>query len=176
MTASANYLLSYMSHWLGILPLASSSLNLTYLSNSAVAVIVSRTSNYTSAWAINVTFSPLSSILPSSLGCLSFFKWISTASSITKFINSSNPYTLATYPKKRMKRDTLIFPSIRKSTCSYSQIWTGAWVCKSLNIRLMGGTITFLGFPDMLAELMMDKFKSGNSKMKIFQICHSPYK
>lgn len=84
---------------------------------------------YISVLEINVMLSPFNNILPSSCLDSGFFVEISTASSITKFINSSNPR---------------ILPCILRCVCSYNQMDTRACCCKYLKIKLMGGSIDFL--------------------------------
>ncbi|CAD1813734.1 hypothetical protein FOB58_005105 [Candida parapsilosis] len=66
-------------------------------------------------------FSPFNNNLPS---FVLFPLTISSASSITRFMYSSNP---------------CILPWIRRSDFSYSHTETSDCCCKNLNIRLIGG-------------------------------------
>lgn len=70
----------------------------------------------------------------------------STASSITRFMNSSKPYAIFLslfYPKVLRKLYTLILPSIRIASCSNSHIDTVERCCRSLKMKLIGGRRTF---------------------------------
>lgn len=70
----------------------------------------------------------------------------STASSITRFMNSSKPYTgflAGCDPKLHCRFYTLILPSIRIASCSNSHIDTVERCCRSLKMKLIGGKRTF---------------------------------
>lgn len=94
------------------------------------SVTQTHTQIYCNAW-MSDTLSPLSKICPNSLRFSSTVLvacFTSTASSMTRFMNSSNP---------------LIFPSIRMANCSNNQIDTVECCCKSLKMKLIGGNSTF---------------------------------
>ena len=70
----------------------------------------------------------------------------STASSITRFMNSSKPCAdLLAYstPKLHCRFYTLILPSIRIASCSNNHIDTVERCCRSLKMKLIGGKRTF---------------------------------
>lgn len=91
---------------------------------------------YTSRDDTNVILSPLSRILPRSSRSPSVVE-ISTASSTTKFINSSKPR---------------ILPWILSWVCSYNHIVTSACCWRHLNMRLIGGSIEAFPFNDDIKE------------------------
>jgi hypothetical protein len=63
--------------------------------------------------------------------------------------------TVSTRPQKQTGELTLIFPSMRQSICSYNQICTVTCCCKSLKIKLMGGTITFRDLEDDISAMYL---------------------
>jgi len=108
------------------------------------------------AGAINVMFSPFSSSRPNgdrspfAFFFVSFSK-TSSASSMTMFINSSNP---------------MIVPSITESKLSYSHMVTLVFCCKCLKMTLMGCTITFLD--DMMATFSIRGRRTQDVKGGIY--------
>lgn len=100
---------------------------------------------FQSADVINVILSPFNRIFPkgvpfstSSLPS-ALFTGISTASSMTTFMNSSNP---------------TILPLILMPICSNNHIVTGVCCCKKLNMQFIGGTmalvLTLFDIPSLL--------------------------
>lgn len=69
----------------------------------------------------------------------------STASSITRFMNSSKPYAAVlacSIPELHCKLYTLILPSIRIANCSNNHMDTVERCCRSLKMKLIGGKRT----------------------------------
>ncbi|GMH41053.1 hypothetical protein BSKO_08963 [Bryopsis sp. KO-2023] len=93
-------------------------------------------SHYAFKVCMSVMLSPFNKIRPSCF-LVFFFIETSSASSSTKFIYSSKP---------------MIFPSIRVSGCSNSQMDILCRLCRNRKIKLIGCVIIRWTRPDMVAD------------------------
>ena len=64
------------------------------------------------------------------------------------------------------QKRTIILPSILKSFCSYSQIWTFCRLCRNLKIRLICRCTAFLS-----AAAQLSKSFVGDQEHQVLFVC-----